>query len=100
MENEIIELTESKTLKLGKMKLSIEFLKEMYGNPQLKHVMGNFIVLDAVTNWETEIVEYVCVSDFFTPIVDTDEIPLYSLDTSESKNDASEKVYTFSVTKV
>jgi len=98
--DDFLNLTEIKTLKLGKMNLSIESLKEIHANSQLKHVMGNFIILNAITNWETEIVEYVSVSDFFLPIKDTDDMPLYTLNISTNTNEAGEKIYSFNVEKV
>ena len=91
--------TEEKTLRLGRMRLTLEILKDIQANPGIRGVMSNFIILEATTDWDKEVVDYIAMSDLFEPIKEADVIPSYTLESKLELNEKQEKHYSFKVIK-
>ena len=94
------EKKESHTIKLGKLQVTLEFLKDIAGNPLTKAFLGEFIILDAVTNCDNGIVDYVAFSEHFQPIKTNEEIPSYTITSAIEENEKKEKVYKFTITRI
>ena len=66
-----------KKLKLGKLILTSEFLKDISANKKLCALMGEFIIISADIN--DDVVDYIAISDHFELISETDIIPQYNI---------------------
>jgi hypothetical protein len=91
--------TEGKTLCLGRLKMTLEALKDVQANPSIRGVLANFIILEATTDWDKEVVDYIAMSDLFEPIKENDVIPSYIMESKLELNEKQEKHYSFKVVK-
>jgi hypothetical protein len=89
--------TESDVLRLGRMKMTLKLLKDIKDDPNIRGVMANFTILEASTDWDSESVEYVALSDLFAPIKNGEDLPYYILESVMSLNEKGEKHYSFKV---
>jgi len=66
-------------LKIGTFKVTLEFLRGIYENDKQKYALKDFIILEATTDWNTDIVTYTAISHLFDLVGEELGIPVYEV---------------------
>jgi hypothetical protein len=94
-------------LRVGSLTCSVEYVKDIYANKDTRRFLGEFIIIDATTDWDQGIIHYLAISDHFEELDEKaleaagpPEYVIYIENKASDPNDEnSVRVYTFRVEK-
>jgi len=55
-------------LRVGSLTCTVEFIKDIYNNKNTRMFLSEFVVIDAMTDWDTGTINYLAISDLFDSI--------------------------------